>query len=327
MALPPLVKSSDLITFLTKHQHQIEFFQLMRIMANQLRKEFPDQTWEESFDQYIRIRPSLSVGFPNHELSSIEVLENHKISVETTFFGLYGVSSPLPNFYSEDLISAKQSGYRFLRDFFDLFHHAMYPLLLAAMTRYKVDTGLDENLNVRQQLRRTSWLGISSPKIAEQFNEWPKMLKIASLLSTAYCSISGLRALISTLVGSGAVKIIACPKVRAAIPRQFCFRLGKQNHQLGSEAVLGHSLNAPNNNHIDVELMDQSHDDLVGLLPGGSKYQLIRQSLVLYVPAHFKLCFKIRANTWPSPLSQTALGYGASLGNQVRSQHLAFYIS
>ena len=327
MALPPVVQANDLIGYITQNQHQIEFFQLMRLLAHCLKKAFPEQTWEESFEQFVRIRPSLSISFPSHSINSIEVLKDHKILVETTFFGLYGVTSPLPNFYCEDLLALEHDGRSFNRRFFDLFHYALYPLLLSAMTHFRVSTGLQESDNTRQKMRRASWLGISTPKIAERFNEWPEMLKIASILSTSYCSVSGLESLIITLVGSGKVKIISCPVVRAAIPNQFALRLGMQGNELGSQTVLGCTLIAPNNNYVHIELQDQSHEDALAFFPGGSKYQLLKQALTLYVPVYLKLCLKVRTNTFAGKLSETALGYGASLGNQVRSQNLAFYVS
>jgi len=327
MALPPVVQANDLIGFITHNQHQIEFFQLMRLLSHGLKKVFPDQNWEESFEQFIRIRPSLSISFPTHSINSIEVLSDHKILIETTFFGLYGVTSPLPNFYSEDLLALGYEDKIFSRRFIDLFHFALYPLFLSAITRFRVSTGLQQGDDIRQRMKRASWLGISTPKIAERFSEWPQMLKIASVLSTGYCSVSGLEALMRSLVGSGSVKITACPVVRAVIPNQFAFRLGIQENKLGSQAVLGRTLNTPNNNYVDIELQDQMNDDALAFFPGGSKYELLKQALILYVPVYLRLCLRVRANTFASKLSESALGYGASLGSQVRSQNLAFYIT
>lgn len=40
MALPPVVQANDLIGYITRNQHQIEFFQLMRLLAHCLKKLF-----------------------------------------------------------------------------------------------------------------------------------------------------------------------------------------------------------------------------------------------------------------------------------------------
>jgi type VI secretion system protein ImpH len=327
MAVSAVAKTDNLIEFITNNQHRIEFFQLMRLLAYILKRAFPEQSWEESFDQYIRIRPSLSFGFPSHSIESVKVLEDHKILIETTFFGLYGVTSPLPNFYSEDLLAFEHDGLSFNRRFLDLFHFALYPLLLGAITRFRVTTGLQEGSDIRQKMRRASWLGISTPEIAARFNQWPGMLKVASILSTAYCSVSGLEALISTLIGSGTVRIISCPVVRAVIPPKFYCKLGARANQLGTQAVLGRTLNRPSNGHVEIELDGQLHEDIVAFLPGGSKFELLKQCLVLYVPTYLKLSVKVKTNTWPSRMSDSALGYGASLGSKVRSQNLAVYIT
>jgi len=327
MALPPVSEADNLVKFINMKQHQLDFFQLMRLISHLLKKTSPELSWRESFDQSVRIRPALSLDFPGREIETVEFTEDNKIMVETSFFGLYGVTSPLPNFYTEDLISAKKDGQNLTRLFFDLFHYAMYPLLLSAMTRFKPMTGLQEYSDRRQNLRRLSWLGLSSPKITEQFSEWPKMLKVASILSTSYCSVAGLKALLLTIVDSGSVNIVSCPTVRAVIPQRFRLRLGTRANQLGTQAVLGHAITAPNNNYVDIQLQDQTSEDIQAIMPGGAKYQLLKQALTLYVPSYLKLCLKMRARTQSNQVSQIRLGYGLSLGTQERSQNLAYYIA
>src|SRR5690606_24804533 len=52
----------------------------------------------------IRVRPNLTLDFPGTDLNSIEQLGPNRYRLTANFLGLYGVTSPLPNFITEDLL-------------------------------------------------------------------------------------------------------------------------------------------------------------------------------------------------------------------------------
>ena len=60
------------------------------------------------------------------------------------FLGLYGTGSPLPNFYSEDLLDEQSGSGSASRDFLDLLNGAIYPLHFAGWARHRLFYALVE---------------------------------------------------------------------------------------------------------------------------------------------------------------------------------------
>ncbi|MBD2792980.1 type VI secretion system baseplate subunit TssG [Xenorhabdus sp. 42] len=75
-------------------------------------------------DDPIRFRPHPGMGFPVSELKAIETEPGDKPSIRTTFLGLYGVESPLPPSYVDD-IAQQREGHEAVMDFLDLFNHRL----------------------------------------------------------------------------------------------------------------------------------------------------------------------------------------------------------
>ena len=75
----------------------------------------------------VRFRPHPGMGFPNGEIKSIEIAEGSDCQptiIRTTFLGLYGVTSPLPSAYIDDIVQ-KREGYQAVTDFLDIFNHRL----------------------------------------------------------------------------------------------------------------------------------------------------------------------------------------------------------
>lgn len=332
MAENDIPQTDHINEFLQKNQHQIEFFQLMRILSTNLRENSPNDVldgfdknnWDVNFRKYVRIRPSLSTAFPDREISSISRNEKLQFLVETTFFGLYGVTSPLPNFYNEEINELNDLGYENIRKFLDIFNYSAYQLLLKAITRFRSATGLQEHLNLHQRTRKASWLGIATPALMKRFNQWPKMMEIAVVLSSPHPTSSGLGTLLKGIIGSGDIQIIPCALVRKPIPPANRWLLGHQASTLGEDAVVGQFVD-DHRNQVDVEMSGQKNSDLQAILPGGDRYEYLKQSLELYVPRHLKLRFSVKTYTRTNKISDASLGLGLSLGSKQNLRTLVFY--
>ncbi len=318
--------------FIKKNQHQIEFFQLMRILSTILREkkpvnvldDFDRNNWDVNFRKYVRIRPSLSTAFPDREIASVTQNEHLQYLVETTFFGLYGVTSPLPNFYNEEIKDLNDLGYENVRKFLDIFNYSGYQLLLKAITRFRSATGLQEHLNIHQRTRKASWIGIATPALMKRFNQWPRMMEIAVVLSSPHPTCSGLGTLLKSIVGSGNIQINPCALARTPIPANNRWVLGHQASTLGEDAVVGQFVD-DYRNQINVEISGQKDADLQAILPGGSRYAYLRQSLELYMPRHLKLRFCVKTYTRINQISGASLGFGLSLGSKSNLRTLIFY--
>lgn len=335
MANPTSTQLDAVVDFVVANHNRLEFFQMARLLAYALNKDAEWQSgaddlvfdnWEEHFNRYLRIRPMLSMSFPGRDIAKVEVLPDRKLRVETTFFGLYGVTSPLPNFYTEGLIAADQNGKSNARGLIDIFHYAAYPLLIKAWTRYRGETGLRKGVSERQLTRKASWIGLVGDGARKRFDQWPKMLQLAPLFANSNRSASGLQALVTCIVGSGSVRVRPCAPTRVTIPKKFQCNLGRHSHQLGEEAVLGKVL-TDHLGHVEIIIRDQLQKDLQDIVPGGDRYAILKQSILLFAKDNLRIRVKVIHESWSRKLGESKLGLGASLGLKPRMGWFNFYIN
>jgi type VI secretion system protein ImpH len=310
------------VAFFSKNYAQLDFFQMARLLSHALKQEglargveTSAEEWESRLTEVLRVRPTLSLAFPEHDLSSIEQRRDGKIQVEAGFFGLYGVTSPLPYFYTEGLMQASQLGRNSARGLLDLFHYAAYPLLIKAWTRHRNLTGLQQGLTERQLTRQTSWVGLVGQANRKRFDQWPRIVHLAPLLSTIHRSASGLQSLVNCIVRSGTTKVFPCAPTRMRVPVQARLCLGRVSHQLGSQAVLGDTL-IDRRNNVSIVLQGQATADVEAVVPGGKLYPLLTQSLQLFALDNLRIRFKVERPPTPKPLGMAKLGLGASLGKE-----------
>ena len=308
------------VAFFAKNYAQLDFFQMARLLSHALQQdglaqgiEASPEEWETRLTEVLRVRPTLSLAFPEHDLSSIEKRRDGKIQVEAGFFGLYGVTSPLPYFYTEGLMQASQQGRTSARGLLDMFHYAAYPLLIKAWTRHRNLTGLQQGFTDRQLTRQTSWVGLVGHAARKRFDQWPRIVHLAPLLSTVHRSASGLQSLVNCIVRSGTTKVYPCAPTRMRVPARARLCLGRVSHQLGSQAVLGNTL-IDRRNNVSIVLQGQVTADIEAVVPGGKLYPLLTQSLQLFSLDNLRIRFKVERQPSPKPLGMAKLGLGASIG-------------
>ncbi|MGB9701073.1 MAG: type VI secretion system baseplate subunit TssG, partial [Thermodesulfobacteriota bacterium] len=101
--------------------HEFSFFQALRLLRR-LTKGIEQPSPEGR--GHIKIRPHLSLAFPPADIAQIEenAEDPFSFTVTATFLGLYGSSSPLPTFYTEDLLAEAMEEETVTRDFIDIFN-------------------------------------------------------------------------------------------------------------------------------------------------------------------------------------------------------------
>ncbi|MEW6257687.1 MAG: type VI secretion system baseplate subunit TssG [Pseudomonadota bacterium] len=80
--------------------------------------------------EHVRFRANPSLGYPPREVQAVAWADDAaRLDVVTNFLGLYGPSSPLPPFYTEEVIRDLDAGGRFAA-FLDFFNHRLTSLLI-----------------------------------------------------------------------------------------------------------------------------------------------------------------------------------------------------
>ncbi len=223
------------------------FFQLMRVL-NCLADQRLCTSKQNSAKQTIRVRPALSLSLPRSEVvSATKILDREEnfsyYQVEVNFLGLYGTSSPLPNFYTEDLVAAGQEDHLEIRTFLDLFHQQSYRLHYESLKKYQAVFELADNPKESHFLSLLwSLIGLRSEKQRDSLPAPHLFLRYVNIFNKAQRSSTGLRALLTDFFPDTPLVIEECVPRRVTVPRDQRLVLGKLENKLGgvqSSGALG----------------------------------------------------------------------------------------
>ncbi|MGN2424354.1 type VI secretion system baseplate subunit TssG [Klebsiella electrica] len=93
----------------------------------------------------VRFRPHPGMGFPAAEIKGVELPEHPHLppTIRITFMGLYGVESPLPTHYIDD-ITQRREGYEAAADFLDIFNHRLITQYYRIWRKYSYPATFEE---------------------------------------------------------------------------------------------------------------------------------------------------------------------------------------
>lgn len=272
---------AGLLQDLQEQASQYSFFQAVRL----LRQHLGD---ENALRERLRIRPALTLAFPESDLAAIERTDEGQFHIQANFFGLYGVTSPLPTFYTEDLIHEAMQGYSARRDFIDIVHAALYPLLYEAWEKYRIWLAVSERQD-RQRLRQLfSLVGLSDAPGRE--DDARALLPFAGNLGLRTRSALGLQALLAGLLGGVPVTVHPCVPQWVPIEPADRSRLGEQACRLGENSLLGQQVRDCAGN-ADIEIGPLAADVFHDLLPGAPLHERLNRTVSWYLsaPLHCEL--------------------------------------
>jgi type VI secretion system protein ImpH len=188
----------------------------------------------------LRVRPRLGLGFPENDIERIEATPEGGYRITANFFGLYGVASPLPTYYTEDLIEEEREGHQVTRDFLDIVHHAMYPLLFDAWAKYRVEQRIVEDRDRTSLNQLYAFVGLHDPDLrAGMLPGSAELLRYAGLFNQRPHSALGLKTLLADAFAPAEVNVVCGVPRAVPIPGDQRWQLGQQQSRLGEDAWLG----------------------------------------------------------------------------------------
>jgi type VI secretion system protein ImpH len=224
--------------------HAFSFFQVVRLLRLYVRESEGAEDRSIDEKEKIRIRPELSLAFPASDVAKIEELadEGPLFLVTATMLGLYGVSSPLPTFYTEDLIDEAAEDMSVTRDFLDIFNYRLYLFLFRCWTKYREFFQLVEENDPEDLERLSCLLGLGEKELREDFPESYSLLRYAGLLTQFPRSALGLETLLQDAFGKIPIQVLPCIKRKVKIPPDQRFHLGDSGNALGEDSFLGEEM-------------------------------------------------------------------------------------
>ena len=272
----------DIKRLLLEKGNSIPYVQVIRLLHLFLRKQHKELDDKEIFN-LIRVRPHLALEFPGTDVVSVKEIDKEakRFQITATFLGLYGSSSPLPTFYTEDLIEEEREDRSGSRDFLDLINQQFYNLYYRVWEKYAVSHRLSEDYENRSYLLLFSLLGIADPETRNFLRHDHRFLSYIGLACQHPRSAEGLRALLAGMLRQPSVSVHQCVEYQATIPMEQRAFLGVENCRLGDDAHVG-SLVRDRMGKFKIHIGPVSADAFQDLLPGRADHALLLECVRFY---------------------------------------------
>ncbi len=277
---------SRVIADLERHAPNYNVFQAI-YLAELASGKLNPQRKDFGFDQTgLHFRPHENYVYAPTSIRSLEVRDG-VMKFVLTFMGLYGVNSPLPRCYHEQVAmqqSAHGEGEVPLQNFLDIFNSRFYWLYYQAWKKYRYYLQLREEAGNKTTQRVFAFIG-QSFGAHQETSKIPRfqLLQFSGILSNRSRSKAGLQILLSEFFPKYKitihefvphwVQLAETPKVGGKDGEPF---------RLGVNSVVGRSM-LDYTSRIRVEIGPMPFVDYLDFTPEGKKAALLRELLQLYL--------------------------------------------
>lgn len=255
-------------------------------------------------EPHLRTRAALGLGAATGEVQSVRRASPGQWQATVNVFGLYGSTSPLPVYYTEDLLEEQREGRAAARGLIDILHHALYPLLFESWEKHRLAQRVCEAGDARALLCLQALAGVGENSSAATWaGGRMAVLQYLPLLQQGPRSASGLRRLLSLALQPAGVEVVQHVRRMLPIPRQQHTRVGERNHRLGVDSRVGSHLDDASAT-ILVRVSELGVEAFQDLLPGRPGRQRMQQLVRLYLrdALHVLLQLQLRADARPPAL-------------------------
>ncbi|HKB08000.1 MAG TPA: type VI secretion system baseplate subunit TssG, partial [Candidatus Polarisedimenticolia bacterium] len=268
---------ADLIRALAREARLYSFFQVVQLLERARPEAAPLGQEGPPSREAVRLRPSLSLAFPESDVAAVEVLEDGerpRVLVETNFLGLYGSTSPLPTYYAEELLQ-DTSEESLVRGVLDLFHHRLLSLLYRCWKKYRPYLQFRPDGRDEFSWRLLCLMGLGIQEAAERCalpTRW--LLRYCGLLNQQPRSAAALQCAISDFFEGVPVEVTSYAERWVTIPEESRCRLGSLNSRLGVDLQVGERVE-DRAGKFRVTLGPMDLDTYISFLPGRRNLDIV----------------------------------------------------
>lgn len=282
--------------------------------------------------EVIRFRSNASLSFPIADVAHIELLKEDvtpkgefalkKALFDVNFIGLYGSITPLPVFYTEDIIQGDPEKST-VRDFLDIFHHRLISYFYRSFEKYRYFYVYKSRAKDQFSNWMYSLIGLGHEKLREIDSvDWHRLLSFVGLLGMHSHSASTLESVISYYFGNIPVTVGQCIGKLISIEETERMQLGLKNCALGTHTTLGgHIYDRSSYFKLTIGPMDYKY--YREFLPNGKNYATLRHlvQFILRDPLGFDVELLLKGGQIPGLLLESQgecqLGCSTWLGERL----------
>jgi type VI secretion system protein ImpH len=306
MAATDRTPDHTLIETLAGRAADFSFFQLVRLLERYYRPAARVGGQGPASAELLRFRPDDSLGFPARDVTSLETIhapgsESPRFRITTSFLGLYGSTSPLPSFYSEEILWTDPEDNR-VRDFLDLFHHRLLSLFYRSWYKYHYQTEFEHEKDDRFTPRLFALIGLGSPALRQGAGlpDPRRFIHFSALFHQRPHSASALENLLYDYFDEIPVEIEQCTPHWIPIHEEQLSSLGRRNCRLGVDCAVGSSvLGRGGSFRIKIGPMD--YERFLKFLPDQEDYRTLRSIVGLFISDRLEFDVLVRVRRWARP--------------------------
>jgi type VI secretion system protein ImpH len=286
--------------------HRYAFYQAYRLLRLVGEQEHKDEST-------LRVRPNLTLSFQKSDLDKIFEGPDGNYNLSANFLGLYGVSSPLPTFYTEDLLDEALEDRHGARNFLDIVNQTLYPLFFKAWLKTKLHLRLVEFGDEQLLSKFYAFVGFAHPEKYQHQPGFGDLLRFAGIYTQQPKTALGLKTIVAGIYAGTKVEVIQQDERTSFIPAdQYC-KLGQQANVLGEDSHLGQQVRCRSSN-LTIFMKNVGEDLFHQLLPGQFEYRRLKFLVRYYLVNPWDVQLKIELNKGVSEGVHLRQGRWASLG-------------
>lgn len=273
--------SPDVIDELLETGPAFSFYQILRLLKLLCRPTEESPLPLSLPVSRIKIRPHLSLSFPASGVESVTANEKGGFTIRANLLSLYGTCSPLPTFYTEELMEDESMGENTVRDVLDVINHRLYELLFGAWCRNRSMLKIWEEQDVSRINRLFCLIGMERKSLEREIDHPERLLRYTGVFAMKTRSAKGLECLLSDAFGNLPVRIIQMIERKGRIPEDQICCLG-QNITLGATSNLGHEV-THKSGAFRIEIGPISDAHYRRFIPGNEDYTLLTALTRMYL--------------------------------------------
>lgn len=272
--------------------------------------------WQVKHDP-VRFRPHPGMGFPASEFKRVEDPEHPHLppTIRTTFMGLYGVESPLPTAYIDD-ITQRRDGYEAISDFLDIFNHRMITQYYRIWRKYSYPATFAPGGTDRTSKYLLSLCGLGIEG-SEQNAATPvsRFLALTGMMRLPTRTSEGIIALVTLLAPQTEARVTPHDRLRIPLSKPLTMS-ARTPVSMSSSPVMGtHAVDV--NSQVSLQLRTNNVSEAREWLPGGQLHTDLLALLQVYLGSrlHVRLQLSVLRSLLPdAQLSCQPKSSGVLLG-------------
>ncbi|WP_049601773.1 type VI secretion system baseplate subunit TssG [Yersinia bercovieri] len=275
-----------------------------------------------------RFRPHPGMGFPASEFKRVEIPAHPHLppTIRTTFMGLYGVESPLPTAYIDD-ITQRREGHEAVSDFLDIFNHRLITQYYRVWRKYSYPASFSPGGTDKTSRYLLSLCGLGIEGCAQNIaTPVSRFLALTGMMRLPTRTSEGIIALVQLLAPETDAHVIAHDRCRIPLRNPLALSARHPVSMSNSPVMGSHALDV--NSQVLLQLKTDNPDEAREWLPGGQLHTDLMALLHVYLGSrlHVRLQLTVlRALLPDAQLSCQPKSTGILLGRTavMRTQRVA----